>query len=103
MQLDKLGSVTASNRVVLRVHLRTGSRYEVPQHWRGATLDDFDGRALGRMHLGPAPASRRRRKGASSVTGAAAAAAAARSEEGRGRAFRRGRRRKIGAHGGADL
>lgn len=44
VQLDKLGAVTASNRVVLRVHLRTGSRYEVPQHWRGATLDDFDGR-----------------------------------------------------------
>jgi len=43
VSLDQLGSVTASSRVVLRVHLRDGSRHQVPQHWRGATLDIFDG------------------------------------------------------------
>jgi len=43
VRLDQLGSVTASNRIVLRVHLRDGPRHQVPQHWRGATLDDFDG------------------------------------------------------------
>jgi len=43
VRLDKLGNVRASNRIILRVHLEYGSRHDVPQHWRGATLDDFDG------------------------------------------------------------
>ncbi|MHC4937522.1 MAG: transglutaminase family protein [Planctomycetota bacterium] len=44
VSLDQAGSVTASNRIVLRVHLKSGQRHDVPQHWRGATLDRFDGR-----------------------------------------------------------
>jgi len=42
--LGSLAGVTASNRVVLLVRLESGRRAAVPQHWRGATLDDFDGR-----------------------------------------------------------
>ncbi|MHC4849431.1 MAG: transglutaminase TgpA family protein [Planctomycetota bacterium] len=44
VSLDQAGAVIASNRVVLRVHLKSGERHDVPQHWRGATLDLFDGR-----------------------------------------------------------
>jgi len=43
VHLDKLGGARASNRVILRVHLERGARHAVPQHWRGATLDEFDG------------------------------------------------------------
>jgi transglutaminase-like putative cysteine protease len=43
VRLGDLGNVKASNRIVLRVRLVSGARHNVPQHWRGATLDAFDG------------------------------------------------------------
>ncbi|MEM8883988.1 MAG: DUF3488 and transglutaminase-like domain-containing protein [Planctomycetota bacterium] len=45
VNLQELNGATASNRVVMRVHLRRGRAEQVPQHWRGATLDRFDGSA----------------------------------------------------------
>lgn len=40
VNLDRSGRVTMSERVVLRVR---GPREHMPEHWRGATLDRFDG------------------------------------------------------------
>ncbi|MFQ5845877.1 MAG: transglutaminaseTgpA domain-containing protein, partial [Planctomycetota bacterium] len=43
VSLDGVGEVSASDRVVMKVRLLRGSRHDVPGHWRGATLDRFDG------------------------------------------------------------
>jgi len=56
VSLGELAGVTASNRVVFLVHLRDGRREDVPGHWRGATLDRFDGQRWrpapeGRIHV----------------------------------------------------
>ena len=42
--LDRHGIVQTSGRVVMRVHLEHGLADQVPTHWRGATLDSFNGR-----------------------------------------------------------
>jgi protein-glutamine gamma-glutamyltransferase len=41
--LDRVGGAAASNRVALRIHLLKGRARDVPNHWRGAVLDCFDG------------------------------------------------------------
>jgi transglutaminase-like putative cysteine protease len=43
IDLGRTGKVIASDRVVMRVRLRAGTPADVPAHWRGATLDRFDG------------------------------------------------------------
>ncbi|MHC4971807.1 MAG: transglutaminase family protein [Planctomycetota bacterium] len=43
IDLGQTGKATASDRVVMRVRLRSGTPADVPTHWRGATLDRFTG------------------------------------------------------------
>ncbi|MCZ6787745.1 MAG: DUF3488 and transglutaminase-like domain-containing protein, partial [Planctomycetota bacterium] len=43
VSLDRSGVVSASDRVVMTIVLKRGRRQDVPAHWRGATLDVFDG------------------------------------------------------------
>jgi transglutaminase-like putative cysteine protease len=43
IDLGQTGRATASDRVVMRVRLTSGTPADVPTHWRGATLDHFDG------------------------------------------------------------
>jgi len=44
IDLDRSGRVLTSDRIVMTVRLARGVRASVPEHWRGATLDRFDGR-----------------------------------------------------------
>lgn len=43
IDLGQTGQATVSDRVVMRVRLLSGTPADVPTHWRGATLDRFDG------------------------------------------------------------
>lgn len=43
LRLDRAGVASTSERVVLRIAPQHGEPGEVPSHWRGATLTDFDG------------------------------------------------------------
>lgn len=45
LRLDRAGIASTSERVVLRIVPQHGHAGEVPTHWRGATLVDFDGSA----------------------------------------------------------
>jgi transglutaminase-like putative cysteine protease len=45
IDLGQTGKVTASDRIVMRVRLASGTPADVPTHWRGATLDRFDGKS----------------------------------------------------------
>ena len=45
IDLGQTGKATASDRIVMRVRLTSGTPADVPTHWRGATLDRFDGTA----------------------------------------------------------
>ena len=44
IDLGRSGVVVEDNRVVMRVKLLEGTRADVPSWWRGATLDQFNGR-----------------------------------------------------------
>ncbi|MCZ6574224.1 MAG: DUF3488 and transglutaminase-like domain-containing protein [Planctomycetota bacterium] len=44
IELDRSGSVGVSDKVIMRVRLKRGTPSQVPTHWRGATLDTFDGK-----------------------------------------------------------
>jgi transglutaminase-like putative cysteine protease len=43
IDLGQTGKATASDRIVMRVRLTSGTPADVPTHWRGATLDRFNG------------------------------------------------------------
>ncbi|MHC4162024.1 MAG: transglutaminase family protein [Planctomycetota bacterium] len=43
IDLGQTGKATASDRIVMRVRLTSGTPADVPTHWRGATLDRFVG------------------------------------------------------------
>lgn len=45
IDLGQTGQATVSDRVVMRVRLLSGTPADVPTHWRGATLDRFNGTA----------------------------------------------------------
>jgi len=53
IDLGQTGKATVSDRIVMRVRLTSGTPADVPTHWRGATLDRFDGsswRAVGNAY-----------------------------------------------------